>query len=120
LGQHDAERPRRHLGVLEEQFVEVAHPVEEEAVRIDGLDLDVLLHHRRGAGDAFGRRIGREALRCQWTAGIHGAATLAEGGSGFMAVWQEPTSWRVEANTISLGRVRLGGAEIGNTSRRME
>ena len=46
LGQHDAERARGDFGVLEEQFVEIAHPVEQQAVRIGGLDLDVLLHHR--------------------------------------------------------------------------
>ena len=40
LGQHDAERARGDLGVLEEQFVEIAHPVEQQAIRIGGLDLD--------------------------------------------------------------------------------
>ena len=49
LGQHDAERARGDLGVLEEHLVEIAHPVEQQAVRIGGLDLDVLLHHRRDA-----------------------------------------------------------------------
>ena len=29
LGQHDAERARGDFGVVEEQFVEVAHPVEQ-------------------------------------------------------------------------------------------
>ena len=50
LGQHDSERPARDLRVLEEQFVEIAHPVEQQAVRIGGLDLHVLRHHRRHAG----------------------------------------------------------------------
>ena len=40
LGQHDAERARRDLGVLEEQLVEVAHPVEQQAIGIGRLDLD--------------------------------------------------------------------------------
>ena len=40
---------RGDLGVLEEQLVEIAHPVEQQAIRIGGLDLDVLLHDRRGA-----------------------------------------------------------------------
>lgn len=57
LGQHDAERARGDLGVLEEQFVEIAHPVEQKAVRIIGLDLDVLRHHRRDAA-GIGRRGG--------------------------------------------------------------
>src|ERR1051325_10778205 len=47
LGQNDAERAARDLGVLEEQLVEITHPVEQEAVRIGVLDLDVLLHDRR-------------------------------------------------------------------------
>ena len=35
------------LGVLEEQLVEIAHPVEQQAIRIRRLDLQILLHHRR-------------------------------------------------------------------------
>ena len=50
LGQHDAERAAGDLGIVEEQFVEIAHPVEQQRARIGGLDLDVLLHHRRDAG----------------------------------------------------------------------
>ena len=46
LGEHDAERARGDLGVVEEHLVEIAHPVEQQAVRIGGLDFDVLLHHR--------------------------------------------------------------------------
>ncbi len=49
LCQHDAKRPRGDLGVLEEQFIEVAHPVEQQQPGIGGLDLEVLLHHRRDA-----------------------------------------------------------------------
>ena len=60
LGQHDAERARGSLGIVEEQFVEIAHPVEQQTIRIGGLDLDVLLHHRRDAHDFFGR-FGRDA-----------------------------------------------------------
>ena len=57
LGQHDAERARGDFGVVEEQFVEIAHPVEQQAIRIGRLDLDILLHHR---GDAA--RLRRVAL----------------------------------------------------------
>src|SRR3974390_967272 len=46
LGEHDAERARGGFGVFKEHFVEVAHPVEQDAIRIGRLDLDVLLHHR--------------------------------------------------------------------------
>ena len=38
LGQHDAERAAGDLRVGEEQFVEVAHPIEQQAVGIGGLD----------------------------------------------------------------------------------
>ncbi len=34
LGQHDAERARGGLGIVEEQLVEIAHPVEQQAVRM--------------------------------------------------------------------------------------
>jgi hypothetical protein len=40
-------RPRGALGVFEEQLVEVAHAVEQQHVRMLGLDAQVLLHHRR-------------------------------------------------------------------------
>jgi hypothetical protein len=49
LGQDDAERPARDFRIREEQLIEIAHPVEQEAVRMGGLDLDILHHHRRGA-----------------------------------------------------------------------
>ena len=48
-GQDDAERAARDLRVLEEQLVEIAHPVEQQAIRIGGLDLEILRHHRREA-----------------------------------------------------------------------
>jgi hypothetical protein len=49
LGQHDAERPGGDLGVLEEQLVEIAHPVEQQQPGMRGLDLQILFHHRRDA-----------------------------------------------------------------------
>ena len=55
LRQHDAERARGDLGVGEEQLVEIAHAVEQQAVRVGGLDLQVLRHHRRDAGGVVGR-----------------------------------------------------------------
>ena len=60
LGEHDAERARRDLGVLEEQFVEIAHPVEQQAVRIGGFDLDELFHHGCRARSAIRRLAGLE------------------------------------------------------------
>jgi len=55
LGQHDAERAARNLGIGEEQLVEIAHPVEQQAIRMRRLDLDVLLHHRRDPAEIVGR-----------------------------------------------------------------
>ena len=49
LRKHDAERAARDLRVFEEQFVEIAHPVEQQATRIDRLDFEILRHHRREA-----------------------------------------------------------------------
>jgi hypothetical protein len=61
LGQDNAEGAGSHPGVVEEQFVEVAHPVEQKAVRIGRLDLDVLLHHWGYATDVVGRFGGHAA-----------------------------------------------------------
>ena len=58
LGQDDAERPAGGLRVGEEQFVEIAHPVEQEAVGIRRLDLQILRHHRRDARVVGGERPG--------------------------------------------------------------
>jgi hypothetical protein len=55
LGQRDAERPRRVHRVLEEQLVEIPHPVEQKRIRVVRLDLDELLHHRRRRCPAFRR-----------------------------------------------------------------
>ncbi len=55
LGQHDAERLRGRHRILEEQLVEIAHPVEQQAVRIGGLDLEKLRHRRRHARRQGGR-----------------------------------------------------------------
>ncbi len=44
--QRDVEHPRRALGIVVEQLVEIAHPVEHELVRMRVLDGQVLAHHR--------------------------------------------------------------------------
>ena len=68
LGEHDAERPGRDLGVLQEQLVEITHPVEQQAIRVPGLDAEILRHHGRhgrrrrhryGNGRVLGVRRGR-------------------------------------------------------------
>ncbi len=50
LGEHDRERLRGGHRVLEEQLVEIAHAVEQQAVGIGRLDLQELGHGRRDAG----------------------------------------------------------------------
>ena len=55
LRQRDAERARRIDRILEEELVEIAHSIEEQAAGIGGLDLDELLHHRSGRRAALFR-----------------------------------------------------------------
>jgi hypothetical protein len=64
LREDDAERPAGDFRVFEEQLVEVAHPVEQQATRIDRLDFQILRHHRR---DARGGRAGIGAV----AGGVH-------------------------------------------------
>jgi hypothetical protein len=47
LGQRDVQRLGRRDRIVEEHLVEIAHPVEQQRVRILRLDLQVLRHHRR-------------------------------------------------------------------------
>ena len=53
-GQRDVEQARRAFGVDVEQLVEVAHPVEQQLVRMLCLDAKILLHHRRMGGKRCG------------------------------------------------------------------
>jgi hypothetical protein len=54
-GQREVQRARRHLGVLVEHLVEVAHPEEQDRVGMPRLDLPVLRHQRRRAAAAHPR-----------------------------------------------------------------
>jgi len=45
-GQGDIEQLGGALGVVVEQFVEIAHPVEQQNTGMLGLDAQILLHHR--------------------------------------------------------------------------
>jgi hypothetical protein len=76
--QRDAERPRGIDGVLEEQLVEIAHAVEQQAVRIGGLDLDELFHHRRrrGAALASGKLGRRQDIVRAHDLIVHGESVL--------------------------------------------
>ena len=47
LGQRDVERLGGARCVVEEYLVEVAHPIEQQVVRMSALDLEILHHHRR-------------------------------------------------------------------------
>ena len=88
LGERDVERVRGLPRIVEEELVEVAHPVEEKVVRVGALDFEILRHHRRrrfhtaGAWPApasaagGGRRGGRLRL------GVIGhGAKVAQGGT---------------------------------------
>ena len=68
------------LGIVEEQLVEIAHPVEQQAVRIGGLDLDILLHHRRDARRRVGRGGSGESPAGE---AMSMRVTLADGASAF-------------------------------------
>ncbi|HRN53057.1 MAG TPA: hypothetical protein PK788_06140 [Gemmatimonadaceae bacterium] len=54
--QRETEYARRHLGVVEEHLVEIAHPEEQDRVGMPRLDLPVLRHQRRLAATLHGRR----------------------------------------------------------------
>ena len=47
-GQRDLQLPRRHYGILEEKFVEVAEAEEDERVGMLFLDRGILPHQRGG------------------------------------------------------------------------
>ena len=54
-GQRDVERGRRRLGIIEEEFEEIAHAVEEQAILRLGLERQILRHHgRKGWGRVRG------------------------------------------------------------------
>jgi hypothetical protein len=57
FGEHDAERAAGDFRVLEEHFVEIAHAIEQQAVRVGGLDLEILRHHRRQFRRELGSRL---------------------------------------------------------------
>jgi len=52
--QRDVEQPCGLLGIVEEEFVEVAHAIEQQGVRVLRLDAQILDHHRRVAGKVVG------------------------------------------------------------------
>jgi hypothetical protein len=51
-GQRDVEQPRGALGVAVEELVKIAHPIEQQPVRMLVLEPKVLLHHGGVSGDA--------------------------------------------------------------------
>jgi hypothetical protein len=49
LCERNVERCRRLHGIVEKKLVEIAHPVEQQIVRVFPLDAEKLRHHRRSA-----------------------------------------------------------------------
>ena len=54
-GERDVEQAVGAARVFEEQLVEVAHAVEQQRLRMQGLDAQVLRHHGRVGGERLGR-----------------------------------------------------------------
>ncbi|MNS54051.1 hypothetical protein D3C72_868310 [compost metagenome] len=97
--QRDVQQPRGLLGVVMEQLVEVAHPIEQQRVRMIRLDAEVLLHHRRvllgcaalrgGLGVRRGGGVSRRRLGGRLWRGRHvrdgaeGVPGITIGGKGF-------------------------------------
>jgi len=48
LSERNAKGSRRLHGILEKQFVEIAHPIEEEMLGMSVFDGEILRHQRRG------------------------------------------------------------------------
>ena len=48
--QRDIQRLGRRDRVVEEHLVEIAHPVEQQRIRVPRLDVEILRHHRRDRG----------------------------------------------------------------------
>src|SRR5262249_10322963 len=63
LGEHDAEAAGPDPGVLERTILKVPHPVEQQAIRVGRLDLEVLRHHGRDAVLAAGAQVPRAVRR---------------------------------------------------------
>ncbi|MNT06506.1 hypothetical protein D3C72_1411730 [compost metagenome] len=81
--QRDAERTGGFDRIVKEQFVKIAHAVEQQRTGIVRLDLDILLHHRSGRRAALFRDQGSGCQNVrQWPADVisccgKGAPTLA-------------------------------------------
>ena len=52
-GQGDLQFPGRGDGIVEEKLVKVAHPVEQQRIRVVGLDAQILLEHGSQLGSFF-------------------------------------------------------------------
>jgi len=74
MGQGDADGGRSAGGVVEEQLVEIAHAEEHQGVGLARLGLEILRHHRRGAGGVRRGGLGRENRR------VHRRQASAPGG----------------------------------------
>ena len=65
FGERDPERARGDFGVLEEQLVEIAHAVKQQAVGVGRLDLQILGDHGRGERHLLLARSARRGGPCE-------------------------------------------------------
>ena len=68
-GQRDVEQPCRALGILEEQLVEIPHPIKQQQLRVLRLQTQVLLHHGRVLLEGLGVDRGGRGHVSGWRAG---------------------------------------------------
>ncbi len=64
LGERDVECRRGLFGILEEQLVEIAHPVEQKIARVLGLELQIARHR----GRRFALPFGASSRSAEWLA----------------------------------------------------
>ncbi len=111
LGQHDAQRLRRGHRVLEEQLVEIAHAVEQQAVRIGRLDLQELRHGGRDARRRHRRPAGADRLFGDAEAAGSAAGAGASAGSGTPAPF---ALFSVVRHRAAPGRLPEGRHSLSN------
>ena len=90
FGEGDRQQLRGLLRVLVEHLVEVAHPVEEQHIRMLGLKAQVLPHHRRVGGEV-GTGCGHGAVKRDGNGDRTVMVMLWAGGVG-ITLWTEVTA----------------------------
>jgi hypothetical protein len=94
FGQGNVQRRRRRDGVVKEQFVKVAHAIEQQRIGVLRFDAQVLRHHGRdGVGQGMLRlRVGAKVMKAarRGKAPLGGGTRQCDGGGksgGAMAVY---------------------------------